>query len=161
MLLLLGGVAFSQEPTIAMSDSGLKATIVVHAEPEQVKLLLADPEALYELSPDVVSVQILETRGECQELRTETKGVFSNIVFIELRCPSANGVTHRLVESDTFSRYNVDWSVREVEDGTELTYELEASLSSPLPDRLLHQFAADAAATQLANIYARYEDGRK
>ncbi len=160
-MLLLLGVAFSQEPTIAMTDGGLKATIVVHAEPDQVKQLLADPEALYELSPDVVSVQVLETPGQCQQLRTETKGVWSNIVLIELRCPSADGVSHQLVESDTFSRYTVDWSVREVDEGTELTYELEASLSAPLPDRLLHQFAADAAAIQLTNIYARYEVLRK
>ena len=84
--------------------------------------------------------------------------MFSPIEFTELRCRNSKGVSQRLVgENDTFKRYTVNWTLREVDDGTELTYELDASLASPVPDRVMHEMAGDAAREQLANIYARYE----
>ena len=55
----------------------------------------------------------------------------------------------------------MDWHLREVEGGTEITYELDASLTAPVPDRVLHEAAGNAASTQLSNIYARFEKLRK
>ena len=136
----------------------MRATIVVHAEKEEVQKLLEDPEELYNLSPDIVSVEVVETKGHCQQVETAAKGMFNPIEFTELRCKNSQGVSQRLVgENETFNRYNVNWTLREVDDGTELTYELDASLASPVPDRLMHEMAGDAARDQLANIYARYE----
>jgi hypothetical protein len=158
-MVLLLTIATAQEPVVTVTDNGVKATIVVHAEKAEVQALLEDPDTLYSLSPDIVSVNVVETKGSCQQVETAAKGLFSNIEFTELRCKnSQGGVSQRLVgENDTFSRYNVDWTVREVEEGTELTYELDASLAAPLPDRVMHEAAGNAASGQLANIYAHYE----
>ena len=157
-MVLLLSLSFAQEPTVTVTDNGVRATIVVHAEKEEVQKLLEDPEELYNLSPDIVSVEVVETKGHCQQVETAAKGVFNPIEFTELRCKNSQGVSQRLVgENETFNRYNVNWTLREVDDGTELTYELDASLASPVPDRLMHEMAGDAARDQLANIYARYE----
>ena len=157
-MVLLLSFSLAQEPTVTVTDNGVRATIVVPAEKAEVQKLLEDPEELYNLSPDIVSVEVVETTGHCQQVDTAAKGVFSPIEFTELRCRNSKGVSQRLVgENETFKRYNVNWTLREVDDGTELTYELDASLASPVPDRVMHEMAGDAAREQLANIYARYE----
>ena len=151
LLHLIAAPAHAGEPTVTVNDAGLTVTCVMDADEEQVKALMADSEKVYSASEDLESYTVTKA-GRCDRIETEAKGIVSLRLKTE-RCQSGDGSWYdRLVSSDDFEEYEVKWYVRPVQGGTEVVYQLKASLSAPVPDRAVYKAAGEAARTQLTNL---------
>jgi hypothetical protein len=148
---LLVAPVHAGEPSVQVSDAGLTVTCVMDADEATVKALMADTDKVYGASEDLESYTIT-SKGGCSQIETESKGLISLRLRTE-RCPSSDSSWHdRLVSSDDFDEYDVKWYVRPVQGGTEVVYQLKASLSAPIPDKTVYKAAGEAARTQLTNL---------
>ena len=151
------GIAQAAEPETTVAADGLTVRYFVPHDVDAVKAVLDDTDKVYAMSPDLVSYSV-EARGTCDQVTTEAPGLMSNLRMRTERCKtSETSWRDRLISSDDFDTYEVEWKLTEVEGGTIITYHLEAELSFPVPDKVMYAKAGEAAAAQLQNIYRSLE----
>ena len=106
ILLLLTLSSGAAEPSVETDSTGLiVGTVVIAASEAEVRSVVDDAKQCGELSPQVVSVRTSSAANGCEELVTETKGLFRNLTYTSLRCPTDNGWDDSLVQSDDFSEF--------------------------------------------------------
>lgn len=126
-------------PEVAVSshDGVVTATIRVAASIGRVMDLLADPSSGARLSDQVLSVEVLEP-GDCDLVLVTTSGIVRPFTYVGRRCPEVGAIDERMVSSDDYIAQRSRWSAREVDGGTEVTFEVESRLRG-VPDRLVRR----------------------
>lgn len=156
LLLTTLGLALASEPEISVEPSGhVVGRVTIAAPVETVRAALADPESAGELSPDVVEVRGLGRTGACQEVVTETRGLWRNLVFRSRRCETAQGWNERLVHSEDFSRMDSSWTLRPQAEGTVVDLRVATEVNLPVPDGVLRKRAKKNVAETLKNLARR------
>lgn len=135
--LLTASPAMAGDDTVEVDDDGtIRMTRVVPLPREQLLSVLSSPKQSEDLSPDVISKEIL-SRGECTEYRVHTKGLRRPLVYDYKSCPTDYGLREDLVASDDFDAYVVEWHLRSVQGGTEVSYHLLVKPRLRVPDALV------------------------
>ena len=149
----LSGVSMAAEPeTVVQSDGTVEVRMTVAAETEAVRELLADTDGVYStLNTDIYRTQS-EKRGNCEEVRRETRGVFRPFKFRALRCPSKDGFTETLLGSDDITTYDTSWQLTSTEEGTNIVYRVHTELRSAFPRPLVLQGTLAGAKETVVNL---------
>lgn len=152
LVLLAALSAFASPPEVEMDSAGVVfGRILVPATEADVREVVGDPVALGRLSPDIVSVTP-EPSGSCVDVVTETKGLFRTLFMRSRRCPTIDGWEDRLVQSDDFQAYETQWSLREVEGGTEVTVRVHSVVDLPVPTSVVQSRQKKSVGEVLENL---------
>ena len=155
-LLLVVGVLFPvlamAGPDVAVKARGgvVTATVQVEASTQRVMELLADPSSGALLSESVHSVEVLEA-GDCDRVLVTTTGLVRPFTYVGLRCPDDLAIDEHMLSSDDYLAQRSRWSVRAVEDGTEVTFEVESRLRG-VPDRLVRKVSKSSSRKMLLEL---------
>ena len=147
--------ALAQQPELSTNDDGtVEVTLRVSTGEEQVRAAMADPEASCRLTPDILSVEVIQ-KGPCQELHIETRGLNRPLSYSSLRCPTPHGWQEVLIESDDFESMTSEWLFFSEGNGTRIVYRIATSVNLPVPDFLIRQNLKNAAKTTVIALKHR------
>ena len=132
ILLLCSSLASANPHTATLDDDGFVTLSARLAAPvEAVRGHLDDVTAAFDLVDDARAVRATR-RGDCQEIEVETPGILRPMRYISMRCPTADGWSERLVQSEDFALHEVEWHITPAADGaTDITYRVRVALSMP------------------------------
>jgi len=154
LLLVASLAAFATDSEVEVEVDAAGAVVgrmFVPAPAADVREVVGDPVALGRLSPDVVSVSP-EQSGPCVNVTTETKGLFRTLFMKSRRCPTVDGWQDSLVQSDDFSAYSSQWSLREVAGGTEVTVRTYTEVDLPVPTSVVQGHQKRSVGEVLENL---------
>lgn len=145
------------DPSPPVTDSADRVTtaVVIPADPAAVRAALADPTAACRLSTDVLSARVVATEGPCALIAVTTRGLTAPLAYTMRRCPSADGYTETLVQTDDFDQQESRWQLRAVPGGTEVTLQVRSQPRLPLPQRLINATVGSSAVQALKNLAHR------
>lgn len=159
MLIALALLASARaaEPTPPVTDSADRVTtaVVVPAAPDAVRAVLADPTAACRLSADVLSARVVGADGPCALIAVTTRGLTSPLSYTTRRCPSADGYTETLVQTDDFDQQDARWRLRAVPGGTEVTLQVRSQPRLPVPQRIINATVGSSAVQALKALVQR------
>lgn len=139
MLVLVASV-LAQTPVGSFDADGMARVFVVVPDGElAVRAALFDPEAAAALPPEVLAVHTIAT-GKCVTLGVTVKGAWDPLRYTTQRCPTVTGYRYQLLQSDTITRYEAEWSLLpHVGGGTEVTYRIRTEVDLPVPNSIIRQ----------------------
>ena len=147
-------------PSISSSSSsdGVTMRMLVQAPIDEVRSVLSRAETSVTLSPDVMELHTTD-QGNCERVEVSTRGLFSPMRYVGLRCPTSEGWSETLVESEDFTHYDVEWTLSPTDEGTMVTYRIDVSLKNlPVPDRVLHSNLSSSMKHVMASLAERVTD---
>ena len=149
------------EPVSAVDPSGIvSVTVVVPQSEADVRAALSDPERAAALPPEVISVTTL-ARGNCITLGVTVKGAWDPLHYTTLRCPTPGGFKYRLLQSDSITAYEAEWSlVPHAGGGTEVTYRVHTEIDLPIPRALIRKGVLQSAKDTVMALIRRVSAGR-
>ena len=118
-------------PVISPSG-GVTLQVLMNHPAALIKHYLSNASTTIRLSPEVLDVQS-SPKGACDQVSVQTKGMFSPLTYVVMRCPTSKGYTERLLQSEDFDAQEVEWSVEEVEGGSQVTLKVHTEPRIPLP----------------------------
>ncbi len=125
------------EVRVEVDDDGtVRMTRVVAVSPERLLRVLSSRELSADLSPDVISKELLAD-GECPRYRVHSKGLTRPLVYDYSSCLTADGLREDLVASEDFDAFAVRWHLRPVQGGTEIGYHLLVKPRLRVPQALV------------------------
>ena len=125
------------EPSVTVEPDGtVQVSIPVDGSPASVHAALADPQSSVRLSSDVLSVDS-KPRGNCDDLRIETRGITRPLVVHTERCRTSTGVREAMTSSDDFTEYASEWRVGETDGQTVVTLRTKAQPNMSVPKFLV------------------------
>ncbi len=153
-MLVLFAAVFAQTPVGSLDSDGAARVFVVVLDSEAaVRAALLDPAAAAALPPEVLAVDTIAT-GKCVTLGVTVKGAWDPLRYTAQRCPTVTGYRYHLLQSDSITRYEAEWSLLpHVGGGTEVTYRIITEVDLPVPNALIRQSVlVSAKDTMLALI---------
>ncbi len=151
-LSLLYALAFAVEPVTTVSENGtVEVRTLVSASEAEIRALLSDPMASARLAPGFMSMSTAP-QGACLHLNVAVAGPLDAISYTALRCPTATGWRTSLLESDTLTAMDAEWSVTPRADGTEVVYRLRSDVSMPVPSFLVRRNVLRSAVGTLESL---------
>lgn len=141
-------------PTVA-GASTVSTGIFIAADPATVRAALADPLKACQLSGDVLDAKVLGKQGDCTLIQVTTRGMTSPLIYTTRRCPTTEGFTETLVQTDDFDSQASTWSLRPVSGGTQVTLEVRSEPRLPVPQRLINAAVGSSAVQTLKNLVHR------
>jgi len=161
LALLLQLTAFAAEPRVDVDEGGqVVGTMVLPATQDRVRDVLEDPVQCAELSPEVYSVTQVGHNDDCDELVTETRGLFRPLRYRSRRCRTADGFRDHLVESEDFSAYETSWALREVDGGTEVTLRVHTEVNLPVPASVVEKRSRKSVGEMLQALAEKIRSGK-
>jgi hypothetical protein len=149
----LSSAAVAAEPqTVVQSDGTVEVRMTVEAETEAVLKVLADTDGVYSTLNTDIYRTVSEKRGSCEEVRRETRGVFRPFKFRSLRCPSKDGFTETLLDSDDITTYQTSWELTKTATGTAIVYKVHTELRPVFPRPLVLQGTLAGAKETVINL---------
>jgi hypothetical protein len=137
MIALWTWAALAAEPEVrAHADGAVTGELFVAAPADRVRALIDGPVVQGDLSPDVYSV-VATPDGPCRQLVTSTRGLWSPLQVRSRWCPSADGFTETLVQSEDFSVYSNQWTVTPANGGSQVALRVHASPNLPVPQSVI------------------------
>jgi hypothetical protein len=161
MLLLCIASALAGDPVPVIDEAGaVVITTVVPQSEAEVRAALADPEQAALLAPEVLGVTTL-TRGTCVTLGVTVKGAWDPLKYTAKRCPTARGFKYALLQSDTLTAYEAEWSlVPQASGGTEVTYRVRTEVDLPVPKALVKKGMLQSARDTLLALVKKVTRAR-
>lgn len=129
---------------------------MVQAPVEDVRAFLEDPVQAASLTPDVLSVEVLED-NECDLVKTTNAGLVSSVAYVVLRCYPDEGVVETLVESEDFTHYGAAYALEETEGGTQVTYSVTVGIDLPVPDWTIRIGLERSTAATMEALVAHFD----
>jgi hypothetical protein len=153
LTLLAHMTALAADPQVNIDAAGgVVGTMLIDASAAQVRSVVGDAVQAAELSPDVVSVKRVSSDSGCDQLVTETKGMWRNLRYTSRRCPTADGWDDNLVESSDFNAYESTWALREVDGGTHVTVRVHTDVNLPVPASMVQKRSSKSVGELLENL---------
>lgn len=154
-------MAFADDLVPEMDDHGtVVVRTVVPDSQAAVLAALRDPEAAALLPPEVLGVTTLN-RGECVTLGVTVKGAWDPLKYTTQRCPTKNGYKYKLLQSDTLTAYEAEWSLASARTGgTEVTYRVRTELNMPVPKLLVRKGMLQSARDTLIALVRKVTQAR-
>ena len=155
LLLAVGVLASSParaDPDVAVSsqDGVVVATVRVASPIDRVMDLLLEPSSGARLSDQVLSVEVLEP-GDCDLVLVTTAGILRPFTYVGRRCPESQAIVEQMVASDDYIAQRSRWSARTVDNGTEVTFEVESRLRG-IPDRVVRRVTMSKSRKMLEEL---------
>lgn len=161
MLLATLAVAFAQDSTAFLDEAGMAHARAFVAQSEaEVREALRDPEVAAALPPEVLKVHTL-SGGACVTLGITVKGAWDPLTYTTQRCPTASGYTYRLLNSDSITAYEAEWSLSpRPGGGTEVNYKVRTEVDLPVPATLVRKGVLQSAKDTVLALVRRVTRGR-
>jgi hypothetical protein len=149
----LSRASMAAEPhVVVQSDGTVEVQLTVAASTEAVREILADTSGVYStLNADIYSTESKQ-RGNCEEVRRETRGLFRPFKFRSLRCPSEAGFTETLLDSNDLTIYDSSWELTSTGEGTKIVYRVHTELRAAFPRPLVLQGTLAGAKETVINL---------
>lgn len=158
MWLTLFASVFAATPSVTTDDAGVvHARMVVAAPPAEVLALVRDPDALHRLS-DEGSTVTNTPDGSCYRIAYALDTPIATVAYTARGCPTPTGFETKLEHSDSFRAMTSRWSVREVPDGSEVSYTYAADVSLPVPGFIVRRSTHSAIAKVMTKVAAAFAD---
>jgi hypothetical protein len=142
-----------------MSDR-VSETITIAAPPDAVLAILLDFPRYPEWAPDLKSVEVLDRddQGRGTEVRFRAAGMGRSTSYV-LRYDHGepNVLAWVLTEGDITRKLDGSYTLRPIDGGTEVDYELEAELIIPLPGFVKRRTQGKIMHSALAELKAHAE----
>lgn len=157
VLLLLQLTAFADEPSAELTADGrVVGRMIVPAPAPDVRAAVESPIETGALSPEVMSVDLVETDDAgCEVLQTSTRGLFRPLTYRSRRCRTEGGWRDELLESEDFSAYEAEWVLEEVDGGTAVTVSIQTELNLPIPRGMIEKRQRKTVIEILDNLAAK------
>lgn len=155
------GAESATEPVSSVDPSGnVSVTCVVPQSEAAVRAALSDPESAAALPPEVLSVTTL-SRGSCVTLGVTVKGAWDPLQYTTLRCPTPRGFKYRLLQSDSITAYEAEWSLApHAGGGTEVTYRVRTEVDLPIPHAMVRKGVLQSAKDTVIALIRRVSRAR-
>jgi uncharacterized protein YndB with AHSA1/START domain len=135
--LLWVALAFAQDPTVtSAADGTVTATVDVAASAEKVRACLADAEATSKLTPEVIDAEATP-KGACEVVDVTSQGAWNPFTYKALRCPTKDGWTYELLQSEDFEALHIEWKVTPTSSGSTVEYKVKTDLAMSLPSSVV------------------------
>lgn len=154
-LACLMSTARAEEPAIEMSplsDGTMQGRFVVAASPEEVRAMLADPVRSGRFAPQVVNVQVLSSKGSCDEIVTTTRLPGTTMDYHSMRCRTSSGIRDSLIDSSLMQDFSAAWDYHAVEGGTEVTVKIKSVVDLPVPAYVMRVSLQSSVKTTILNL---------
>ncbi len=154
---LAAGLARAAEPsapTVA-GVSTVSTDVFIAADAATVRAALADPLVASRLNGDVLDARVLGKQGDCTLMQITTRGLTTPLVYTTRRCPTADGFSESLVQTQDFDAQTSVWRLLPVSGGTQVTFEVSSQPRLPVPQRLINAAVGSSAVQTLKNLVAR------
>ncbi len=112
------------------------AEVKVAARAAAVREVLGGAERAHALAPTTVSAKATRD-GKCEKVQLQTRGLLSPFVLETRRCPTATGWRETLVASDNFVEYWNEWSVKDLADGSLVTFKTRTLPDVAVPEAII------------------------
>ena len=112
------------------------AEVRVNAKASAVRELLAGAERAHGLASTTVSVKATAD-GKCEKVKLQTRGLITPFSLETRRCPTATGWRETLVTSDNFVEYWNEWTVKDLGDGSLVTFKTRTLPNVAVPESLI------------------------
>lgn len=141
-------------PTVAGSST-VTTDVFIAADSATVRAALADPVVACRLSGDVLDARVLATQGECTLVQVTTRGLTTPLTYTTRRCPTPEGFSETLVQTEDFDSQMSSWKLRPVTGGTQVTLMVRSEPRLPVPQRLINAAVGSGAVQTLKNLVQR------
>ncbi|MEL6346240.1 MAG: SRPBCC family protein [Myxococcota bacterium] len=133
MIMLLAGAAFAGTPEVSVRDDGtVVAEVVVAASQEAIHATLADPMLLAKID-GTVQVSVSE-KSRCMVVNNTVPHPIATIEYSARACPTADGWTYTMIESEDLKHYSATWQVEKMdEERCTLRYSFRVTPNFPVP----------------------------
>jgi hypothetical protein len=134
LTLLMGLQAEAGEPSVRQEGDTVVVVAVASAPAVDLRRILADPQRVQALFPDILDEQVELAADGCIRIQRRTRGLLRPFVLLARRCPTAEGYREELVSSDDFEAYTSEWVVGVDDAGaTRVEYRIRTALDVPVP----------------------------
>lgn len=135
----------------AADDGSVVGRVIVDASPAEVLAVLAQATVVAAWAPAVTDVRTTP-RGRCETMELSMRGWIVPMRVQATRCPTAEGYTQQLVDSNVFTTWSAEWTVRATPHGTEVAYRLTSELALPVSRGFVQRKTADSMKSELASL---------
>ena len=120
-----------------ITDKGIViAEMRVDARASAVRELLAGAERAHGLASTTISVKATAD-GKCERVKLQTRGLITPFSLETRRCPTATGWRETLVTSDNFIEYWNEWTVKDLGNGSLVTFKTRTMPNVAVPESLI------------------------
>lgn len=143
--------AWASNPDVTVAEDGsITARMVISAPAESVR------QAVQELQ-HASSDNVLELRfrpdGECQSVFRKTRGLWNPLTMRTRLCPTADGWREMLVQSDDYTDYESEWTIRHTDTGdTEMALRVRTAVNLAVPVALVRRGTIDGVRKTFARV---------
>ncbi len=137
----------------------VEASRDVAATPEAVREALADPGAALGRNPDVRSVTVVPSDGDCAVVSVITRGLVTPFAYRALRCPTADGFREVLVASEHFALNETVWVVAPAPGGARVTLRVTTEPRVTVPEWVLRRAVAASAEATVDSVVQTLSGG--
>lgn len=161
MLLLLLGSALAAEPQMSMlsDDRTVQGVVEISAPIDAVRAVIQDPHQTAAQGGRKLTVSELGRQDECLLLSYTVHSVIKTVTYTSRMCPTHDGSTNELVESQDIKAYRSVFTVEDLGGGrTRLTNQVMSEPNFAVPAFVLKgQMRKEIAAflTQLSDALER------
>jgi hypothetical protein len=158
--LLLPTLAVAGDPQISVGPDGtVVASMMVDATEATVKTTIPDVLQASKGFKNVLDVQITPD-GTCRKVFRRTTGLWQPLEMYTRLCPTSQGWRERLVQSDDYDAYDVEWSVQPKDGRTEVRITVKSEVDLPVPSALVRQGAIGGIHETFAELLRRLVGAR-
>lgn len=149
------------QPQVSVKADGfVLGHVMIPADKSEVQHLLSDAVKSSHLSGDVYDANS-QKDGQCDIVVRKVRGMWSPITYRARRCPTATGWIEHLVESDTVSNYQMEWTLKKMQTGTRVEYRIKTEVNYPVPVSWVQQETKRSVAKMLKNLLSKFARKKK
>jgi hypothetical protein len=154
-------LAEESEPKVTINKDGfVEGHIDLPVSKSEVHLWLADAVQASRLSNDVYDANSRKD-GACDIIFRKVRGMWTPITYQARRCPTDTGWIEDLVESNTFSIYQMEWTLQGLEEGTRVGYKIKTEVNYPVPVSWVQTETKRSVKKMLKNLFSKFMRKKK
>lgn len=158
---LIAGTAHAADrPVIRVQDDGtVVGRLRVEAPAPEVRQAISE-----NLSDARGLTNVLDVRatpdGNCHKVERRTRGLVTPLEMRTRFCPTPKGWREFLVQSDSYTAYNVEWTVEPTAEGSEILLEVHSDVNLYVPTSLITAGTVQGMNESFAALLKRILAGR-
>ena len=131
--LLLIASAHARSPGVEVTPAGtVRGSVVVPVALDEVREALSSSVGRATAVDNGARIEATAD-GECELEHTHVPHPIKSVTYTVRTCPTQAGFHTSLVDSRDLDRFEAIWELREIDGGTEVSYDLDLQTSLPLP----------------------------
>ena len=161
MLLMSLSLALAADPTVEVEGNTIRGSVDIAVPAKRFLAELKDPEWESRVSGTSTRATLKGREGSCQQVAFVSPNPIIEARYEVKRCPTSDGWSASLIESNAFSTYASSWKVVDREGGASITYQVELETSLWVPNSLVRSETRRSVKKMLRSMAAWAEGAAK